>query len=55
MITFTKKTDPKSAPNEPEENRFENIRKAAKERHRKSDTDGASRRDGKTADDTKLI
>ncbi|WP_170314856.1 hypothetical protein [Aquibium carbonis] len=55
MITFTKKTDPISAPKEPEENRFETTRKAAKELHRKSDTDGTSRRKDQMAGETKLI
>ena len=35
--------------------RFEQIRKAAAERHRKSDTDGARRRDRQKADDNKLL
>ena len=35
--------------------RFEQIRKAAAERHRKSDSDGARRRDRQKADDNKLL
>ena len=46
MITFTKKADTQPAPKEREENRFEQIRKTAKERHQKSDTSGARRQDG---------
>jgi len=55
MITFTKKTDAQSPPKEGEENRFERIRKAAKDRHQKSDTNAVRRRDGQAAEDTKLI
>ncbi len=55
MITFVKKAEPQSVPDENEENRFEQIRKAAKERHRKSDTDGTRRRALQTAEDNRLI
>jgi hypothetical protein len=55
MITFTKKAAPQPARDESEENRFEQIRKAAKERHRKSDTDGTRRRARQTAEDNRLI
>ncbi|WP_087587162.1 hypothetical protein [Nitratireductor soli] len=55
MITFTKKTDPQPIPNDLEENRFEQIRKAAKERQRQSATDGTRRRARHTAEDNKLI
>jgi hypothetical protein len=55
MITFTKKADDKPAPREIEDNRFEQIRQAAKERHRKSDTDGALRRARQTAENNRLI
>ena len=54
MITFVK-AEPQSVPDESEENRFEQIRKAAKERHRKSDTDGTQRRARQTAEDNRLI
>jgi hypothetical protein len=37
MITFVKKTQPQPASTENEENRFEQVRKAAKEGHRKSE------------------
>lgn len=55
MITFTKKADTKPTPKKGEENRFEQIRKTARERHQKSDTDGTRRRDGQTAEDNRLI
>jgi hypothetical protein len=55
MITFAKKTETTPAPNEGEENRFEQIRKTAKERHVKADTDGTKRRAQQTADENKLI
>ena len=54
MITFVPKTDVPPALEETEENRFERIRKAA-ERHRKSDTDGTSRRARQTVEDNRLI
>jgi hypothetical protein len=52
MITFRKKADAQPAPEEREENRFEQIRKTAKERHRKSDTGS---RDGQTTEDDRLL
>ncbi|MEO3388060.1 hypothetical protein [Mesorhizobium sp. CAU 1741] len=56
MISFKKKDEPaKPLPVKDDENRFEQIRKAAKDGHRKSDTDGTRRRDRQTADDNKLI
>jgi hypothetical protein len=55
MITFAKKTEPQIAPAGTEDNRFDQIRKAAKERHRKSDTDGTRRRADQTAEDNRLI
>lgn len=55
MITFVKKTDPQPVTDQPEENRFEQIRKAAKEGHRKLDTDGTRRRARQTAEDNRLI
>ena len=55
MITFVPKTDVPPALEETEENRFERIRKAAAERHRKSDTDGTRRRARQTAEDNRLI
>ena len=55
MITFRKKADGQPAPKEREENRFEQIRKTAKERHQKSDADGAGSRDGQTTEDDRLL
>ncbi|MBX9453200.1 hypothetical protein [Neoaquamicrobium sediminum] len=55
MITFVKKAEPQPAPDESKENRFEQIREAAKERHRKSDTDGTRRRARQAAEDNRLI
>ncbi|MEX0953889.1 MAG: hypothetical protein WDZ83_01605 [Rhizobiaceae bacterium] len=55
MITFTKKPEPKPAPNQGEENRFEQIRKTAREQHRKSDADGTRRRARQSAEDDKLF
>ncbi len=55
MITFEPKTDVAPALEETEENRFERIRKAAAERHRKSDTDGTRRRARQSAEDNRLI
>jgi len=55
MISFVRK--PLTPPSEKaeEENRFEQIRKAAAERHNKSDTDGTRRRDRQKADDNRLL
>lgn len=55
MISYVKETDAQLLPNEAEDNRFEQIRKAAAERHRKSDTDGSRRRARQTAEDNRLI
>jgi hypothetical protein len=55
MIAFVKKTDTKPEPDSVEDNRFEQIRKAAAERHRKADTDGKRRRDRQKADDNRLL
>lgn len=55
MISFAKKTDPQPPPQQIEDNRFEQIRKAAAERHRKSDTDGTRRRDRQKAEDSRLL
>ena len=55
MITFTKNTEPKPGPNQSEENRFEQIRRVAKETHQKSDTDGTGRRQKQKAEDSTLI
>ena len=55
MTTQVEKADPKPATEENKQNRFENIRKAAAERHRKADTDGTRRRACQTAEDNRLI
>lgn len=55
MISFVEKTDPQPLPDKDEDNRFEQIRKAAAERHRKSDTDGTRGRDRQKADDNRLL
>lgn len=46
---------PRPEPDEIEENRFERIREAAAEQHKKADTDGARRRARQTAEDNRLI
>ena len=55
MISFVKKSDPQPLPKEVEDNRFEQIRKEALERHRKSDTDGTRRRERQKAEDSRLL
>ena len=55
MIAFVKKAEPQPLPKEAEDNRFEQIRKAAAKRHKKSDTDGTRRRARQTAEDNRLI
>ncbi|WP_164480453.1 hypothetical protein [Mesorhizobium sp. Root552] len=55
MILFGKKTDTQPTFKQIEENRFEQIRKAAAERRRKSDTDGTRRRARQKAEDNRLI
>ena len=55
MISFVKKTDTQPTPKQVEENRFEQIRNAVAERHRKSDTDGTRRRARQKAEDNRLI
>lgn len=54
MISFVKKPAPQPSPTEAEDNRFEQIRKAAAERHKESDTAGTRRRDRQKADDNRL-
>jgi hypothetical protein len=55
MTNSVRKTDPKLATEENEQNRFENIRKAAAERRRKADTDGTRRRARQTVEDNRLL
>jgi hypothetical protein len=52
MITFTKKADAQPAPKDIEENRFDQIRKAAKDQQRKGASDAIRRRDAATGEDT---
>ena len=54
--SFAKKTtDAQPLPEPTEDNRFEQIRKAAAERHRKADTDGTRRRARQKAEDNRLL
>jgi hypothetical protein len=55
MISFVKNTDAPATRREVEDNRFEQIRKEAADRHRKADTDGTRRRARQTAEDNRLI
>lgn len=55
MISFVKKAELQPLAKEAGDNRFEQIRKAAAEQHKKSDTDGARRRERQTAEDKRLI
>lgn len=58
MISFVKKNDTSTVELQPmrdEDNRFEQIRKAVAEQHKKSDTDGTRRRARQIAEDNRLI
>lgn len=55
MITFEKKAGPRPVPDEREENRFERIRKAAKEKRLESDADEARRPARPAAPDGRLF
>ena len=55
MIKFEEKSERAKPIPETEANRFERIRKAAAERHKKSDTDGARRRERQTVEDNRLL
>jgi hypothetical protein len=55
MISFIKKPVAQPSAPETEDNRFEQIHKAAAERHKKSDPDGTRRRDRQKAQDNRLI
>ena len=50
-----KSVDPHPLDKKAEDNRVEQIRNAAAERHRKSDTDGTRRRARQKAEDNRLI
>jgi hypothetical protein len=55
MISFIKKTEPQSLPEETRDNRFEQIRRVAAERSKKADTDGTRRRARQTIEDNQLL
>lgn len=56
MISFVKKTNPRPQREQVEDNRFEQIRKAAvAARYKNSDTDGTRRRDRQKAEDNRLL
>ncbi|HEV2503689.1 MAG TPA: hypothetical protein VGV39_11470 [Mesorhizobium sp.] len=55
MITFVKKTDPQPIALPVGDNRFEQIRKAAAELHRKADSDSTDRRARRKAKDNRLV
>jgi hypothetical protein len=55
MISFMKKSENLQPPSKPaEDNRFEQIRKTAAERHKKSDPDGSRRRARRIVEDNRL-
>ncbi|MDR7033344.1 hypothetical protein [Mesorhizobium sp. BE184] len=54
MITYVKNPDLTPTAKDTEQNRFETIRKAAADRHKKADTDGARRRSRQTVEDNRL-
>jgi hypothetical protein len=55
MITFVRTANLKPAMGENEQNRFQEIRKAAAERRRKADTDGSRRLARQTAEGNRLL
>jgi hypothetical protein len=55
MITYVKKTDMHPVAKETEDNRFEQIRKAATEKRRKSDADDTQRRARQNAANDELL
>jgi hypothetical protein len=55
MTSYQKQADVPPLVKDDDNNRFEQIRKAAAERHLKLDTDGARRRDQQKADDNRLL
>jgi hypothetical protein len=55
MISHVKKADMHSVAKDAEDNRFEQIRKAAAEKRRKSDPDGTQRRARQNAADNRLL
>jgi hypothetical protein len=55
MISYVKRTDIHSVAKDAEDNRFEQIRKAAAEKRRKSGTDGRQRRARQMAANNRLL
>jgi hypothetical protein len=55
MVSYPKKADMHSVAKETEDNRFEQIRKAAAEKRRKSDTNGTQRPARQTAANNRLL
>ena len=55
MVAYVKKVDMHSVAKEAEDNRFEQIRKAAAEKRRKSDPDGTQRRARQNAANNRLL
>ena len=55
MIRFEKKLAPKPLPKDPEENRFEQIRRTTAEKRKEYDADAARRGARQAAEDKKLI
>lgn len=55
MIAFEKKSVTPPNVEESQENRFDQIRRQAAERHRKSDADATRRRDGQTSEKNRLV
>ena len=54
MISFMKKAENPQPPRPADDNRFEQIRKTAAERHKKSDPDGSRRRARRIVEDNRL-
>ena len=55
MISFVKNIGPQPTPKEAADDRFEQIRKAAADRHREANTDGTTRRGRQKAEDNRLL
>lgn len=55
MISHVKRTDIHSVAKDAEDNRFEQIRKAAAEKRRKSETDGTKCRDRRMTANNRLL
>jgi hypothetical protein len=55
MVSYVKKADMRSVTKETEDSRFEQIRKAAAEKRRKSDADGTQRPARQAAANNRLL